>query len=52
MIFAPLVDPVSWGADLPGSPVLSFTDRYSRISVFLIPVGHWSDGTAAPEHGD
>jgi hypothetical protein len=51
MIFAPLVDPLSWGADLPGSPVLAFTDRYSSVSVFLIPVGHWSDGTPAPEHG-
>lgn len=48
MFFAPLTDPAAWGADLPGSPVLAFKDTPERLTVFLIPVGEWSDGTAAP----
>jgi hypothetical protein len=50
MFFAPLTDPAAWGADLPGSPVLAFNgkDDPERVTVFLIPVGQWSDGTAAP----
>jgi hypothetical protein len=49
MIFTPLVEPAAWGADLPGSPILAFTETRSRVSVFLVPVGHWSDGSPAPE---
>ncbi len=49
MFFVPLLDPAAWGAGLPGSPVvLGIKDTEDRMSVFLIPVGKWSDGTAAP----
>jgi hypothetical protein len=50
MFFAPLTDPAAWGADLPGSPILAFNGKDSpeRVTVFLVPVGQWSDGTAAP----
>jgi hypothetical protein len=48
MFFAPLTDPAAWGAGLPGSPVIAFKDTPERLTVFLIPVGQWSDGTAAP----
>jgi hypothetical protein len=49
MFFLPLTDPASWGTGLPGSPVVgAFTDTPERLTVFLIPVGKWSDGTAAP----
>jgi hypothetical protein len=50
MFFAPLTDPALWGADLPGSPILAFNGKDSpeRLTVFLIPLGKWSDGTAAP----
>jgi hypothetical protein len=44
-------DGVSWGADLPGSPVLlntSYTEVPEPETIFMVPVGHWSDGTAAP----
>jgi hypothetical protein len=51
MIFAPLTDPTAWGAGMAGSPVIAFTERHTHTSVFLIPVGHWSDGTPAPEQG-
>ena len=49
MFFVPLTEPASWGAGLPGSPVVAaFTDTPERHTVFLIPVAKWSDGTAAP----
>jgi hypothetical protein len=48
MFFVPLTDPTTWGADLPGSPIIGAKDAPGRLTVFLIPVGRWSDGTAAP----
>jgi hypothetical protein len=45
MFFAPQTDAVTWGADLPGSPILTFGYSQDRMTVFLIPVGKWSDGT-------
>jgi hypothetical protein len=49
MFFVPLTEPASWGAGLPGSPVVvAFTDTPERHTVFLVPVGKWSDGTADP----
>jgi hypothetical protein len=46
MFFAPQTDAATWGADLPGSPILTFGYSQDRMTVFLIPVGKWSDGTA------
>jgi hypothetical protein len=47
MFFVPLTEPEVWGAGLPGSPVVAaFTDTPERLTVFLIPVAKWSDGTA------
>ena len=48
MFFLPLTDPIAWGAGLPGSPVIADKDAQGRMTVFMIPVGHWSDGTVAP----
>jgi hypothetical protein len=48
MFFLPLTDAKAWGADLAGSPVLANQDTLGRMTVFMIPVGKWSDGTAAP----
>jgi hypothetical protein len=48
MFFAPLTEPALWGADLPGSPVMALTDAEERLTIFLVPVGQWSDGTAGP----
>jgi hypothetical protein len=44
MFFLPL-DPAPWGANLPGSPVIGVQDTLGRLTVYMIPVGHWSDGT-------
>jgi hypothetical protein len=35
-----------WGANLPGSPILAADDPQDRMTIFMIPVGKWSDGTA------
>jgi hypothetical protein len=52
MFYVPLTDPKSWGADLPGSPVMlnpQFQGAPEPITEFMIPVPTWSDGTAAPK---
>jgi hypothetical protein len=46
MFFLPPTDAVTWGADLPGSPILAANDPQDRLTVFLVPVAKWSDGTA------
>jgi len=49
MFFVPLTETVTWGAGLPGSPVvMAFTDTQERLTTFLIPVAKWSDGTPGP----
>jgi hypothetical protein len=45
MFFVPLADAATWGASLPGSPILASDDPQDRLTVFLIPVAKWSDGT-------
>lgn len=50
MFYAPALDGKAWGADLPKSPVM-LNPQFSGvqpIDVFVVPVGRWSDGTAAP----
>lgn len=48
MFFLPQTDEKVWGANLPGSPVFALKDTQDRLTVFLVPVAKWSDGTAAP----
>ncbi len=38
----------SWGADLPGSPVMAADDPEERATILMVWVGKWSDGTPAP----
>ena len=47
MFFLPLTEPAVWGADLPGSPVFSNKDDLGRMTVFMVVVAKWSDGTLA-----
>jgi hypothetical protein len=51
MFHVPKVAAATWGANLPGSPVV-LDDREvpEPETIFLVPVAHWSDGTAAPTH--
>ena len=46
MFFVPPTDAQTWGADLPGSPVLADDDPQDRLTIFMVPVANWSDGTA------
>ena len=39
----------SWGADLPGSPVIAANDPQERVTIFMVWVANWSDGTAGPQ---
>jgi hypothetical protein len=50
MFYAPASDGTAWGADLPNSPVMLNPQFKGTepINVFVVPVGRWSDGTAAP----
>jgi hypothetical protein len=48
MFFVPLVDPNIWGTGAPDSPIIGVKDVDDRLTLFLIPVGKWSDGTPAP----
>jgi hypothetical protein len=48
MFFVPRTEAATWGANLPGSPILFTDDPEDRMTVFLIPLAKWSDGTDAP----
>ncbi|MGH6987620.1 MAG: hypothetical protein ACRED9_12390 [Caulobacteraceae bacterium] len=52
MFYAPRIDPSAWGANLQASPILASTNFLSStksvpVTVFMIPVRKWSDGTLA-----
>lgn len=49
MFFVPQTDSTAWGAGLPGSPVIVAQDPEDRLTVFMILVSKWSDGTASPQ---
>ena len=38
----------SWGANLPGSPVMSAYDPEQRVTTFFVVASEWSDGTPGP----
>ena len=46
MFFVPLTDPGRLGRGRGGLPGYRDEDVEERMTVFMIPVGHWSDGTA------
>jgi hypothetical protein len=53
MFHVPRTDAAAWGANLAGSPVLvndEFRDSPERETIFMVPVGRWSDGTPGPAH--
>jgi hypothetical protein len=50
MFFVPLTHAQTWGANLPESPIMASEDAEDRLTVFLVPVANWSDGTADSPH--
>lgn len=49
MFYFPQTDAGFWGAGLPGSPILAFTDPREQATTFVIALPRWSDGTEAAE---
>jgi hypothetical protein len=45
MFFAPPTKPSAWGANLDDSPILAAEDTEDGITIFMVPVPRWSDGT-------
>jgi len=45
MFFFSDTDLASWGANLPGSPVVGLTDPVEHLTQFVVVVQRWSDGT-------
>jgi hypothetical protein len=45
MFYVPLAMSKTWGANLASSPILSGDDVSDRLTIFMIPVARWSDGT-------
>jgi hypothetical protein len=54
MFHVPKTDYATWGADVAGSPVL-YNNQYQDVpepeTILMVPVSHWSDGTAAAHEG-
>jgi hypothetical protein len=50
MFFAPWTEASAWGADLAGSPILSAPAKSEHLTIFMVPVGKWSDGTPDSPH--
>jgi hypothetical protein len=51
MFHVPKVAGASWGANLPGSPVVLDDREFPEPeTIFMVPVSHWSDGTTAAAH--
>jgi hypothetical protein len=49
MFFYPETDPATWGAGLPGSPVLAARNSAEHATTFVVVVQRWSDGTEGRE---
>jgi|SRR5579884_3330892 len=50
MFFVPLTEAKAWGAGMPGSPLLAFEDTPDRLTIFMVAVAEWSDGTPDSVH--
>ena len=38
----------SWGANADDSPLIAANDPEERVTIFMLVVGSWSDGTPGP----
>ena len=45
MFFLPTTDAAKWGANLDGSPVFAAQENPEPVTIFMVPVTTWSDGT-------
>ena len=51
MIFVGGDAEMGWGANVEGSPVIAANDPEERVTIMMVPVWKWSDGTPGPELG-
>jgi hypothetical protein len=49
MLYQAHADAATWGANLPGSPIMGFDGPGEQGSTFVVPVVKWSDGTSAAD---
>ena len=52
MFFIPGDAARTWGANLSDSPILADNDREERLTIFMVVLAHWSDGTPGPQSRD
>ena len=50
MFFVPQADAQSWGANLADSPIIASEMPADRLTIFMVTVDKWSDGTDAAAH--
>ena len=50
MFFIPQVSAESWGANQADSPILADEVASDRLTIFMVPVSKWSDGTDDSQH--
>lgn len=48
MFYVPETDLKSWGAGLPKSPIIGNNFPDEHLTIFLVPIGRWSDGSLSP----
>jgi hypothetical protein len=48
MFFTPGDQTKTWGADLPGSPVIAANDPEEHVTILFVVADKWSDGTPGP----
>jgi hypothetical protein len=48
MFFVPGDAAKTWGANQSGSPIIAANDPEERVTIMMVPVATWSDGTMAP----
>jgi hypothetical protein len=51
MFFFPSTEAAAWGANLSGSPIFEDDNAPDRMTVFMVPVAKWSDGTSDSNDG-
>jgi hypothetical protein len=51
MFFLPSTEAAAWGANLSGSPIFEDDNAPDRMTVFMVPVAKWSDGTSDSDDG-
>lgn len=49
MFFMPLTSAAAWGADGDDSPVLADNDKQVQVTIFMVVLDKWSDGSPAPQ---